>query len=281
MKKILLLVANLLLLSSLYAQDTIFKKNGDEIQAKVLEVLPDLVKYKIYTSQDGPTYSTYKSDILLIKYEDGRKDIFEENKKHNEGNEILPVKIVKGNTKLEYESSSFIDSRDNQEYKTVKIGKQIWLAENLNYLIDNSYCYEDKPEYCDKYGRLYSWIAATNACPDGWHLPSDEEWKELEVELGMQNEVDEVGWRGKHPGQGFLMKKGGGSGFNAELAGYVYLMNGDFFKMLGDEGYFWTSTQKIDQNKKSWYRRLTGRASIERENMSNKRFGMSVRCVKD
>jgi uncharacterized protein (TIGR02145 family) len=72
------------------------------------------------------------------------------------------------------------DKRDGQKYWTVKMpdGKT-WMAENLNYMMDSSWCYNDSAYYCAKYGRLYSWDAARKACPKGYHLPSKEEWDGL------------------------------------------------------------------------------------------------------
>jgi uncharacterized protein (TIGR02145 family) len=96
---------------------------------------------------------------------------------------------------------SLEDSRDGQVYTTVRIGNQWWMAENLNYAVDSSFCYNDELDSCTIYGRLYPWIVAMNLdsvysnvgafydgivdsvhqgiCPKGWHIPSEEEWKIL------------------------------------------------------------------------------------------------------
>ena len=123
---------------------------------------------------------------------------------------------------------------DGNEYHIVIIGNQTWMAENLRVTKApdgtpvTGYCYDDNPDYANTYGRLYTWDVAMNSsviemaqglCPSGWHVPSDEEVKALEMNLGMIREeadMDNI-WRGE--GVGTLMKSGGESGFNALLSG--------------------------------------------------------------
>ena len=82
------------------------------------------------------------------------------------------------------QEGSFTDTRDKKTYKTVKIGEQTWMAENLNYNAKGSKCYDNKPENCAKYGKLYNWATAKEACPSGWHLPSKAEWEKLTDFIG-------------------------------------------------------------------------------------------------
>ena len=96
--------------------------------------------------------------------------------------------------------ATWLDARDGQTYKIVTIGSQTWMAENLNYEMPNSACFKNDPSKCEQYGRLYFWAAAMQACPQGWHLPSLEEWKILMDAVGGENVAGSVlkaktGWR--------------------------------------------------------------------------------------
>ena len=74
-------------------------------------------------------------------------------------------------------ADSFVDERDGTSYRTVKIGYQIWMAENLRYVSEGNHCYNDDENQCEKFGRLYEY--SEGICPAGWHMPSQAEWTVL------------------------------------------------------------------------------------------------------
>ena len=140
----------------------------------------------------------------------------------------------------------FTDPRDGQIYKTILVGNQTWLAANLNHLVADLWSYEHDPVNGRRYGRLYTWEAAQHACPDGWHIPADSEWKELARNFGGYRDMDQgeprTGERIGRPVAGFeSLILGGGSGFGACLGGYR--SSAGQFLELGKIGPYWTATQ--------------------------------------
>jgi len=183
-------------------------------------------------------------------------------------------------------TGTFTDPRDGQTYATIEIGNQTWFAENLNYETSNSWWYDNSSANGDVYGRLYTWEAALSACPSGWHLPSDEEWKTLEMALGMsQSQADNILWRGTD--QGTQMKSTSGwysngngtnsSGFNALPGGYRY--SSGSFDGLGYYGSWWSATE--DSGTGAWYRSLLYDLAQVHRYYHYKTSGFSVRCLKD
>jgi len=104
-------------------------------------------------------------------------------KKTNEAQdaEMDAAESAKTPAKSSAEMGTFVDPRDGTEYKTCKIGNQVWLAENLKYELNSNDCfvYDEDYQYFDKFGYLYTSKGAEKAIPEGWHLPTEEEWETL------------------------------------------------------------------------------------------------------
>jgi uncharacterized protein (TIGR02145 family) len=138
---------------------------------------------------------------------------------------------------------------DEQTYKTVKIGNQTWMKENLNFETSSgSYCYNDSSKYCNIYGRLYDWITANEVCPIGWKLPSDNDWKVLELLIGIPaDELNSMGFRGVNQGNQLkaisnLWRDSDGTdefGFSALPAGSY---SGYYFDWINGSATFHTAT---------------------------------------
>jgi uncharacterized protein (TIGR02145 family) len=181
---------------------------------------------------------------------------------------------------------------DENRYGIVKIGDQTWMKQNLtvehspegNSLV--SYTYDNDPGNAGIYGRLYTWDVAMNGtttegsqgiCPCGWHIPSDEEFKILEMYLGMtREEADMVNtWRGADAGT--QLKAGGTSGYEALLCGRR--SSSGYYSLLNSFEYVWTSTEYGEY---AWRRCLDiNSAEVGRWNTFPKNYGFSVRCIKD
>ncbi len=189
------------------------------------------------------------------------------------------------------------DSRDGQVYKTVKIGTQVWMAQNLNYKTENSYCYNDSTIYCDKYGRLYTWAAAMDsvktgcgnnmkcspaypvqgACPNGWHLPSDAEWNDVIVIAGGGNFSlageglkSRDGWLGNENTTDAL-------GFSALPVGYRDYEG--VFKKINKNVCFWTSTDVEDSSANDLY--LSSGYDGADMYHDGKDYAFAIRCVRN
>lgn len=189
--------------------------------------------------------------------------------------------------------STFTDPRDGKVYQTVVIGNQEWMAENLAYAPSsgNYWAYDNDDANVETYGYLYDWETACDVCPDGWHLPGDEEWKELEMSLGMsQTDADDSGWRGTNEGSKLAGNAGlwtdgvlendasfGTSGFTALPGGFRYL-NGSF-GYIGYYGYWWSATEFSTSS--AWYRLLHYELSDVGRYDFTKDYGFSVRCLRD
>ena len=208
-----------------------------------------------------------------------------ENTNNNQEEDTLTETIVE---EIEIvEEATFTDNRDQHVYKTVKIGEQVWFAENLAFIASSGcWSYDEQLSNVELYGYLYTWKAATKSCPDGWHLPTDDEWKELEMHLGLsQTEADETGLRGIIAKQ-LRTQEGWFEGKNGTNETGLSIVPNGFRKLDGSfleqdkAAYFWTASS---QDKIPAWQRNFGynyRGGVFRF-YSNKLLGFSVRCVKN
>jgi uncharacterized protein (TIGR02145 family) len=177
---------------------------------------------------------------------------------------------------------TFTDPRDGQEYQSVCIGEQVWMAENLNFKSDESWCYADNPNNCETYGRLYSSESVKTACPPGWHLPSVEEYEELNDYFPKNMAGGELksvtGWNEPNTGAN------NNSGWSALPGGHKNLLL-DLYMGLGNFGYWWTSTTHFSSNAhRTRYVRLSHNKVIlgmAGSGPSDGAEAYSCRCVKD
>jgi len=227
---------------------------------------------------------------------------------------IILINCSKDKNPVNPSTLTTVTDIDGNVYQTVKIGNQLWMAENLkvthyrnNNAIPNvtdslawsnlstgAYCNSDNNETnVATYGRLYNWFAVNdsrNIAPAGWHVPSDSEWKQLEMYLGMsQEEADQDTYRGTEKG-GKLKEAGTShwydpnegatneSGFTALPAG-ARESNGTFKNYGGLLAFFWSSTEGSDSD--AWFRYLPYDGSEVGRVSSDKKAGCSIRCVKN
>lgn len=211
-------------------------------------------------------------------------------------------------------NQSVVIDIDGNTYKTIKIGNQWWMAENLNvthyrngdpipqitnnfeWVISSAgvYCvYDNNKNYADTYGYLYNWYAIYDnrkIAPEGWHVPTDDDWKELEMYLGMsKSDADKIGYRGTN--EGGQLKKNGTAQWKSPNVGatnksrFSALPGGERDHIAGNYrsirffANFWSSTE--NGHDRAWHRSLDINNATSFRRDCNKHFGCSVRCVKD
>lgn len=192
---------------------------------------------------------------------------------------LFALSFVTNACEKKTEIGTMTDSRDGQTYRTVKIGEQVWMAENLNFKTDSSWCYNDEESNCQKYGRLYSWNAARSACPVGWHLPSK---KEFEILIDVVGGVATAGLKLKSVSGWFADDKRDGNGEDAfsfaVLPAGGRSDGGDYSEARGYMSLF----SSTEENPYSAYV-LTFGFNMDNADMGGgyKNVASSVRCVKD
>lgn len=213
---------------------------------------------------------------------------------------------------------SFTDPRDGQTYQWVQIGEQVWMAENLNFASDNSWCFCDDEINCENYGRLYTWYAVMNGeassnsnpsgvqgiCPPGWHVPSDAEWRQLTdymLSLGMFDHsvcpsVVDIALKsclqvGSPLGEGCNTSvhprwDASRRHYGMDVFGFSALPGGFRWKDkysvgLGEIGYWWSSTEHSSSDAQHHQVLHNQRIGIIHEHADKEAYGFSVRCVRD
>ena len=200
----------------------------------------------------------------------------------------FPDSNVEGNKAAHKEvGGSFTDSRDNQTYGTIKIGTQTWMAENLNYKVRGSRCYNNDPDNCEEYGRLYDWETALNACPKGWHLPSNDEWEVLYRFVDGTSGTEKP-YSSKTAGKYLKAKSGwnyyeGSSGNGTDDYGFTALPgglahpDGKLSSAAGNYGNWWSSSEYDDDSAYNRFKSYKHNNAGWETEAKSKLF--SVRCL--
>ena len=193
------------------------------------------------------------------------------------------------------DSNSYDKGNNIANYKTKQIGDQVWMAENLNYNVAGSKCYNNDPANCSKYGRLYNWTTAmalpdscksnkcdfiasakrNSICPSGWHIPNEDEWDELIDFLGGSNSAGNKlkttsGWDRDGNGKDTY-------GFSA-LPGGFGESNGDFDE-IGGYGYWWSANEISEYGAYYLHMDYDGDGTYWSNNYKSNLF--SIRCLQD
>ena len=194
--------------------------------------------------------------VLLDHYIDQQRRLSKESTQIEEHGVEEPVEPSSGR-------KNYVKDPDGNKYETIRLRGKTWMAENLNYSVDGSFCYDLKYSNCKIYGRLYTWQAAKEACTaleGNWHLPTIEEWEDIVRTYYFEGLI-----------------KDGDSEFNALLGGFRY--TGGSFLDLGAVGYYWSATERGGGRAYNYYF-YGGVERLTRGNYDHE-VGVSVRCLQN
>ncbi|WP_290740742.1 fibrobacter succinogenes major paralogous domain-containing protein [Fibrobacter sp. UBA3718] len=293
---------------------------ADKAELETYECSMDVIGEKVYVVDLGENYEC-DGDEWFRSYDQPKSSSSAKSsssvtpKSSGATGEASPCSALPGG---DCNYGTLTDTRDGQTYKTVTIGDQVWMAENLNYAYtgvpynysgytsdSTSWCYKNEPENCAKYGRLYTWAAAMDSvgtwttngkgcgygsecsptgtirgiCPEGWHLPDTTEWNTLFSAVGGSFTA------------GTALKSTSGwnedegeSGNGTDSFGFSalpagYRYNGGDYDNEGYDAYFWSSTEY--NSNYAYYMLLYYNYDYAALYDGNKNYGFSVRCLKD
>lgn len=251
------------------------------------------------TQPSGDSSSSVKEITVISSSSRDDKSSSSSVKSSSSSSDSGPAEVTEG---------SLIDSRDGQTYKTVTIGTQTWMAQNLNYETENSYCYLDIASNCTEYGRLYTWAAAMDSagtwstngkgcgynktcspaypvrgvCPEGWHLPTQAEWNALVIAVGGSSTAGKV--LRSQTGWSTTSQDVDGNGmdayaFSALPAGHMDAYRG--YGLVCYYVFFWSSTEYDCDDDDAYYMVLYYAGDSANLYNNRKKNGYSVRCVKN
>ncbi|MEN9354719.1 MAG: hypothetical protein RL318_2044 [Fibrobacterota bacterium] len=188
------------------------------------------------------------------------------------------------------------DSRDGQTYRTVKIKTQTWMAQNLNFKVDSSWCYAGEASNCATYGRLYQWAAAMalaseydvtgwfgtlprqGICPSGWHIPSGREWVKL-TDTAMEAAYTGTKLKAKSS-LWYTNIATNEAGFTALPAGYRNKVKGNFF-YIREYAYFWSSNENNDWVSVTALGLYDDGLEAVKESTFAKKYAIPLRCIQN
>jgi uncharacterized protein (TIGR02145 family) len=229
---------------------------------------------------------------------------------HQTGNVLLKVAVADIDSIVFYSSGvpgNTVTDIDGNVYTIVQIGSQHWLGQNLKVthfndgseipleLDSDAWCILTTPAYCwynndiankNPYGALYNWYVldetsngGKNVCPEGWHVPSDDEWAALITYLGGPSQA---GGKLKESGTAHWNSPNTGAtnetGFTALPGGYRAGTNGAFVSK-NEKGYWWSASENYASS--GWYRNMNFNSAQVYRSHLGKVFGYAVRCIKD
>ncbi len=173
------------------------------------------------------------------------------------------------------------DGRDGKEYQTMNVGERTFMAQNLNYDVEGAFCFRNSEDFCNKYGRLYTYETAMNGtdeeyaqgiCPEGWHIPSAEEWVYLVQNLPEGRLLYKEG----SPAHRVLPK----NTLQLKFAGNKSHSNDKVF-LVGKKGVYMTSSTKEGKWTVAEFTRIESGYQITVSSDQHLQSGISCRCIKD
>lgn len=181
---------------------------------------------------------------------------------------------------------SFTDPRDGKTYRTILMRDgRIWMAENMNYELEGSVCYQKDPTYCKEFGRIYTWDNISEACPEGWHVPHESEWWNM---IRLYGNISSGYFDFSSDGEAAYahLIKGGITKFNIVIGGW-YLEDHQEFGALRKQSDYWTNLEESQGDRYYYFKFSSVTESVSRHKggawwgIEKEEFSGYCRCIQD